>query len=1034
MAPTILTPDNELSFPDFTLLRASAGSGKTRALAHRYMQFLMSDKIKRNSLTNILAITFSNNAAREMKERILTWLKDIYAGDEEHLDVLAYLTGIDRDAIRNRAGLLIDHILDNYSDFQVRTIDSFTASIFRSSALEFGISPGTEILLQKNQLIDQAFENFFRKVRPETEESAILEKVIDYIVSHKRTDSRYPWDPTEEIITVFKKLYSRLASIPGNAEPEDFSTEISETFSLIKEQIKKIDEFISANGLEYNKTARFDRALDAVKFNDRDYAIGKRHNSNIIKKGKLGKEDFDEWNSRVNELRDELNSLYAQLTEYYARSYFNPHLVNFRNFSDILQSVQRDHNQIFIDDIGKILTSYLHEQIIPYVYLMLGDTIHHYLIDEFQDTSPLQWADLQPLIENSLSQGGSLFAVGDTKQAIYKFRGADFKIMKQLEDIQVFPSAAAHVKDLDTNYRSDEYILRFNETFFNAILEHEEYGAAARLSGLDHHTQKASEEKKDKGYAGSIVYWPEDREEDPHPERKMIIDTINDALRRGYSNRDIAVLTFKNKDVTTISSWLSEENIRFISLSNLDVRNRKITGELISLLQFLNSPVDDLALASFCLGDICRKKLEQSNIPGVNIFHFIAEVRNDADMRKHPLYKNLQEAYPDFWQTYLEHLFNRVGHLSIYDLTQDIYKTFSLYESFPDEEAALTKLIEAIKDFESSGTNSLRAFLDHVASGDTEAEWNLDTPEKINAVQLMTVHKAKGLGFPVVIISLYADHRMNEDFYIDESGNSPRLIYLRKEFAGVDPSLGEIYNAHRFASIADYLNGLYVACTRAEEEMYLIGVPPRNVGKDSIFSLFPAIPFGEKIQPPRPPVPDEKHIPAYHHILPAHFYFGDRMPLNIPELRRGEMIHEILSAIDFTDDALEQKITTALERYQQLSGTINDTTVNEVIETLTTFLNTAEVKKYFDLTDGRIVRNEFEITDASGRLFRVDRLVLDRDAVTAIDFKTGDDRKQASDHENQIRNYMNMLGDIYPDKSVRGMIAYIDKNRIQVIE
>lgn len=1030
MASTILTPDDRLSFPDFTLLRASAGSGKTRALAHRYMQFLLSDKIKRNALTNILAITFSNNAAREMKDRILTWLKKIYAGDKEHLEVLAYLTGLDHEQLRERAELLIDRILDNYSDFQVRTIDSFTASIFRSSALEFGISPSTEILLQKNQLVDQAFEKFFRNVKPGSGEWDILEKVIDYILKHKSSDTRYPWDPTGEIITVFKKLYGRLAALPGDIQPEDFSSEIAATFDAIKVQIKKINSFISDSGLEYNRTARFDRAIEAANNDDIGYALGKRHNSNLIKKGKMKREEFDDWNEKVNTLRDELNELYARLTRYYARSFYNPHIVNFQNFNAILSGAKRERNQIFIDDIGKLLTSYLHREIVPYVYLMLGDTIHHYLIDEFQDTSPLQWADLHPLIENSLSEGGSLFAVGDTKQAIYKFRGADFKIMKQLEESRVFPSAPPQVKDLDTNYRSDEYILRFNERFFDAIREHEEYGAAARMSGLDHHKQKASDTKINKGYAECIVYDAEDRDEEPHPERRKIIDIIHDALQRGYGYRDIAVLTLRNNDVTRISSWLSEEDIRFVSFSNLDVRNRKITGEIISLLRFLHSPVNDLAFASFCLGDIFRISLERAAIDKEEFITFFNRARNDAGLRKHPLYKNIQTRFPELWRNRIEQLFNRVGHLSIYDLTQDIYKTFTLYDSFPDEEAALTKFIEAIKNFEASGTNSLRAFLDAVDTAESDTEWNIDTPEKINAVQLMTIHKAKGLGFPVVIIALYGDHRMQEDFYIDDSGDAPRLLYLRKDFTDVDSSLDNVYKAHRYASIADFLNGLYVACTRAEEEMYLIGIPPKNIGTSSIFSLFPPSPSGEKVHRTRPPLREEKHIPVYHHNTPAHFDFGDTIPLNIDELHRGERIHEILASVEFIDDNLDQQIKNGLKDSKLLS----DAAAGEIIHTVKRFLDSTEIRNYFEQSGNRIIKNETDVTDASGRLFRIDRLVIDRDEVTAIDYKTGDDKKHAADHASQVRNYTKILGEIYPGRTIRGIIAYIDTNTIQVIE
>ncbi len=1033
MANTVLNPDHELAFPDFTILRASAGSGKTRALAHRYIQFLMSDRIRSNALTNILAITFSNNAAREMKERIISWLKKIYFGDEEHLTIMSYLLNTERDVIQQRAGMLIDTILENYSDFQVRTIDSFMASIFRSSALEFGIAPSTEILIEKDRLIDYSFELFFRKIKPDSAEAKIVEEVINSILARKGADTKYPWNPTEEIASVFKKLYSKIASLPRAIHTEDHSQEITATFGKIKELIQKIDHFVNDKGLEYSGNAHFHNALQAAASDNIYYAIGRQHKSNLIKKGSMSKQSFDPVNDEVNTLRDELNELYRRLTEYYARSYYHPHLLYFENFSDILRQVKREYNQIFIDDIGKLLVSRLDEEIIPYIYFMLGDTIHHYLIDEFQDTSPLQWADLKSLIENSLSAHGSLFVVGDTKQAIYKFRGADYKIMKKTEDTRVFPSAPPNVFDLDTNYRSSEHILRFNETFFNAILNHEEYGRAARLSGLEHHKQNTAEDKTGQGFAECIVYPYDERDEKNQTERNKIISIIEDALERGYNHRDIAVLTFRNKDVTNISSWLSEENIKFISFSNLDVRNRKITGELISLLQFLNAPVDDLALTSFCLGDICREALNQSGIDRNDFIAFIGRTKHDPALLKNPLYKNLRNTYPGLWNTYFEQLFTHAGHLSIYDLTQDIYKVFRLFRTFPDEEAALAKFLEAIKDFEAGGTNNLRTFLELVADEESEAEWNINKPDKINAVQLMTIHKAKGLGFPVVIIPLYNDHRMNEDFYLEDAGDVLHLLYLNSSHAQVGETLEEIYTSHRLASIADYLNGLYVACTRAEDEMYLIGLPPKRSGRNSIFSLFPQGTFGEKSTGVSRPPQEEQQIATHHHELPARFDFGDRMPLNIAELQRGEFIHDLLAEINFIDERIENNLRQLASRHRYYK-LFSDESINEMIETVISFITHLDMKKYFEPGDDRIIRNEIDITDASGRLFRVDRLITDRDTITAIDFKTGDDRQRESEHISQVKNYQTILKDIYPDKTIYGILAYIDKKKVQVVE
>src|ERR1700690_3931554 len=157
MTEPVLKKDTDIYFPHITVLKASAGSGKTHTLTKRYVQFILSGHILKNGLRNILAITFSNNAAREMKERVLSWLKSAYFDDPERMEELSQITSLDRERIRERAGLLVDEILDHYSDFQVRTIDSFMTTVFKSSAIDFGYNPDFEIVLNNNALMDYSF-------------------------------------------------------------------------------------------------------------------------------------------------------------------------------------------------------------------------------------------------------------------------------------------------------------------------------------------------------------------------------------------------------------------------------------------------------------------------------------------------------------------------------------------------------------------------------------------------------------------------------------------------------------------------------------------------------------------------------------------------------------------------------------------------------------------------------------------------------------------------------------------------------------
>src|SRR5208337_5128674 len=185
MGEPVLIKDTDLKFPHFTVLKASAGSGKTHTLSERFVQFLLSDKVPRNSLRNMLAITFSNNAAKEMKERTLSRLKEVYFGDEPKIRELSNITSLDVENMREKAGLLIGEILDSYSDFQVKTIDSFMTTVFKASAIDFGYNPDFDILMSNDSLMEYAFNLFMRNVREGTTDAAHLGDVVDSLAEQK---------------------------------------------------------------------------------------------------------------------------------------------------------------------------------------------------------------------------------------------------------------------------------------------------------------------------------------------------------------------------------------------------------------------------------------------------------------------------------------------------------------------------------------------------------------------------------------------------------------------------------------------------------------------------------------------------------------------------------------------------------------------------------------------------------------------------------------------------------------------------------
>ncbi len=1015
---SILAKDSDLHFPHITLLRASAGSGKTYSLTLRFVQYLLSDRIPGNDLRNILAVTFSNNAAREMKERILKWLKQTYLGDDHALDELERLLSTDRARIRDRAGKTIDHILENYSDLQVKTIDSFMASVFRSSAIGAGYDPDSEIVLSNDELIDYALSVYLKRVRNNSPEASLFLKLTDLIAATVRTGGRYEWDSTVSVNNQIKKLYNKISTLPHEIRTEDLSGELAGLFERISRATVEINRLIDESGLERMSACSFQKVDEAVRRGSIRDILGEEFKRLPVKKSNPAR--YRKYEPLIARKQEELRGLLAAYAEHYAATYYTPYVSFLREIEDIIGDAQKQQRLIFLGDIGRKLAASLNADSIPEVYLMLGDLIYHFLIDEFQDTSPIQWTSIKPLIENTLAQRGSLFVVGDTKQAIYTFRGADYKIMRNMQDRPEFPSAEQEMKNLETNFRSHEKILQFNERYFDAITADEQFSTPSTLSGLEHHRQLIKPDYGGKGYV-EVHRFGYDKESGIFPEKATVLEIVNDAVRRGHAHRDIAVLTMKNDRVERVGTWLSELKIPFLSFSTLDIRKRKIIGELISLLSFLNSPVDNLSFATVLLSGMLAPVLRDMHIETAEIRRHVSPGSGRRDSTSEPLYKLIHRTYPGLWENFFEGLFNRTGYLPLYDLVTEIYRTFSLYGHFPDEEAALTRFLEAVKSFEESGGNSLSEFISFSGEDTEESSWNLESPQTIDAVRLMTIHKAKGLDFPVVIVLLYGARRQPNEYYIAEDAHEARILKIDASLATASPLLKKIRDAQSDADDTDFLNALYVALTRAEEEMYVLGI--EGYQGNRLIELLPLDEFKPGVRPSAPPrrEPDLMQASVIHSpIKPIQDLSGksgsDEDGAYSPAgSRRGELLHGLLAGIEYSDD-----IEAARSGEQERAD-------DEMFDAVAEFLRLPGLAAYFAKKRGRKIYSEYELTDREGRLFRADRLIVDEDQITVIDFKTGTERGQ---YAQQIEGYMSILKEIHPSKRIEGILAYIDRRKI----
>ncbi len=1019
-----------LSLPDFTIVSASAGSGKTTALALRFLQLLLSDQIPNNNLKNILAITFTNNAALEMKERIIEYLKRVSFGDELVLGLLKDKVNLEKKKLIERSGEMVEHILNNYSDFQVQTIDSFLTRIMKASALEFGFPPRFEVALDREMLLDDSFNLLNQQIVYDKEKQTLIEELVSFISETQKGNAKFIWDPFEKLSDEVKRVFNILTVHTQEPVVEETKQDLYKVKGEILGTVCQIGEMAEKSKLEISKN--YLAIIESAKSGNLNEIIEKSLTQTVVKKPqyKSKLKIYETVIAQINLLQEKFPDMVSEYSDLFSRTKYQPYVRAYDAMKDNLEKIKRCHAEIYLGDANKQLARAIRDFNIPEIYFSMGERIYHYLIDEFQDTSPIQWEAMKPLIEETLSKNGSLFIVGDTKQAIYSFRGGDWQIMSRLlEGKEKFLSVDCSKETLKENWRSGEVLVDFTKKVFHKIVPEVLKDEKANLSGLLDYQQEPEQSLKGKGYVEVTLY--DAPEEDPEEilEKKKIVDTIADCLQRGCKLSDIAILTPRNNKVVEISGWLSEAGYRFLSYSSLDIRSRKITGEILSLLKFLDSPIDNLSFATFLLGDIFAA-LPKSEKSTIDISKFLFDCRNKKSIQ-HPLYVEFRNIYPEVWEKYFESLFNLTGYLPTYDLLTEIYRVFHLFERRLDEEAALIKLLEVLNTAEQHGSSSLKDFLRYTEEDSDDASWNISTAPGEEAITVMNIHKAKGLGFRIVILVLY-DFRpksTNEVLTIEE-GKS-KLLYVTKKESEKSDYLKQIYDNKKSLDLIDELNRLYVGLTRAREEMYILSIKSKQSGANAPSKYLPKnnTADGNKNKIERRPVIRKDEFNLFHveptMLAPSATY----AKIGFEETRRGEFIHQVLENITTIDDPIEQQIDEAIRISTE--GINEKIDLDSVKSTLIKFLKIDAVRSIFKTQKGRIVLNEKEIVDKNGELKRIDRLIVGDNSVIIIDFKTG---AESEKHRNQVESYIEAIENLYPQKIIKGIIAYVDIPKLVEVE
>lgn len=1023
----VLEGDKTLKFPHAMLISASAGSGKTYTLTQRYVQFLLSDKVPGNDLPNILAVTFTNNAAKEMKARILAWLKDLaLARDEDRIKETMALVSRPREEIIKRAGELVERILSNYADFQIQTIDSFLARVMSASVIELGLPLKAEITMAYDVLIDLALYSMFSRIGKDLP-SGEMDKFLAVLPK----SSAYPWNPAQRIKDNFNSFLGVEGKTAGAlaAPPVDYEALLKSKFRHV---IKHTEGLIKHFGREFVKE-KAAAALENANITDFLAAYSFKFGIfNGVKKGKFP----EGWEKDIAHLSD----LVIELTELNAAAYYHPYVGIYDRFKAELERAKRGKTDVIhINDIAKKLAAHINARNVPEVYLKLGERISHFLIDEFQDTNRIQWDVIRPLVEEGLSKSGSLFVVGDIKQAIYMFRNADYKIMRDLLDkaegrkdeaaslsLEPLGGELKYV-NLPVNYRSDGEVLKYVDKLFKEKLKSSPQLIGEDITELTSYEQHVQPGRVKDGYVKTEVLRLEDPDE-PGPQKERLLAAVRGAAER-YPLGEIAILVAKNKRIEPVVEWLTEAGIPVASLSSLDIRKRKPVAELISYLKFLETPSDDLAFADFITGDIFTRLtgLKRADIEG-----FIFEARQaDRDALLYAAFRN-HPKYKEYWDKFLDEAFRKVGYLPLYELVSLVYGKFDVFASFPDEAAFLSRFLEAVNALEAEGVTSPRAFIEYASGGDEDKAklFAIALPEYIDAVRVMTFHKCKGLGFSVVINLMYEEKGVNDPMYFEERDGEINVYHITKDAAAESVKLRPVYEGKKADEAVQDLNVLYVVSTRARHELYNLivrKVRKKESGEPKLLDVFEDYeagnlpkrkPAGRGAVPPvlvtRPAAKPEQRFEAAKPTYTSFF-----------ETAEGELVHGMLARFVELPADLEPALSAAFDELAPNFPFKFDK--GKVVGGLLKFLNSPEAAPLFAPGKDREVLIEAEFIDKSGSLFRMDRVLVDKDSVTVIDFKTG--QENTAKYTPQMKNYLAIIAEVY-GKPAKGLLAYVDLGKV----
>ncbi len=1050
----------------FKVYRSSAGSGKTYTLVKEYLKLVLAAPYK---YKRILAVTFTNKAANEMKERIIKQLSALCYGEDFSNDSLALdlqkETRLSFEELRKNAKTVLQNILHHYSDFAVSTIDSFTYRIVSTFSYDLKLPLQFDVELENETLISEAVNAIMGKIGSDPE---LTKTLVQFAEENLIQGKNWQVDAdlkrlSSEIFKEYAPFYLDQIKYLSLSDFRNIAGELSKSNKIFKENVEKVSRFICSQierqGLSEEDFYRGKQGIytyfkNLCKFN-KDKLLPNSYVLSTLQQDKWysakadmdAKQKIDDLKQGIADSFEELQTLYESGLEIFIsqelllENLYSLALLN--EISHVIQEYSKENSVLHISEFNKHIADFISKEPVPFIYERIGERYDHYFIDEFQDTSVLQWQNILPLIENSLAKGESSLLVGDAKQAIYRFRQGEVEQFIELPNIykrgddpfllerEKILHRNFHPEALNKNFRSRREIVTFNNDFFefSSYCLNEKYKPIYLGNEQKNDPGLKQQPIKDGGYV-CIEFLEKDDYKARTCERTY--HAISETLLAGYRYKDVAILARSKKELNVIAEYLSAKEINgqkisLISSESFWLWNSPEVRFLYSILQFLADPNQRVAQLQILQFLQQRKTISQEEKEQYFIRLYQTKQENLAQFLRA---KNL-DIHPEILLQY-----------SIYDIIESVVRVFGL-----DKEANpyIIAFLNYAADWLTNPSQNLSDFLEKL--DEKIKGMYIKIPDDLDAIRLMTIHKSKGLEFPVVIYP-FADSelKMQNNLWVQNTPASSLpsgLIKLKKE---AEKSLFKSdYEEERQKSTLDLLNVLYVALTRASECLYAFTKElPSESEKISYAALFKnylmkkdlwnaeqkIYEFGTK---ERTLSDDENRKPKKQYVLEefisAQWY--DKIVINyrIPaywnpakpgrQIEKGVLLHQALSYI-----ISEEDIPVAIAKLLK-EGLMEHELAGEFERYLSDFLSNPVIKPFFE--KGLKVKTEEEIILENGKSLRLDRIIFKSDATIIIDFKTG---KFLESHQDQIQKYKSVISRMgYPD--IKTYLIYLQENGVE---